>query len=402
MSGSPRHPAHSCATSGRRPFGIRLVILALAVLLASTPGLSSPGASAAPLAALETIAAQLESGLAVAREEPFIQRAFQPMLEDRWIGQAVAYGCYRRGQAPGGLSPSRAELLEDLQIISRHWNLIRVYNADDDIQRVLELIRKHGLPLRVLLGVWLENEDDKPNAVRANRANLLRGIELTRAFPDVVLAVAVGNETQVDWAAHRMGTDGLVRYIRTLRAQVTVPVTTADDYLYWNKPASVAVAQEIDFITTHAHPLWNGQSLEGGLAWLDRTLDSLREVHPGRELVLGETGWATCHNSEQNGPGEQGTLIKGEANERAQGQFLIQLAQWVERRRVPTFLFEAFDEPWKGGGEQADPRHVEKHWGVFHEDRTPKASFRAFLEATGYDEPRNGPHGGNRQPSIQE
>jgi len=318
---------------------------------------------------------------ALPREEPFTMRQLPLLQEGRWMGQAVAYGWFRRGQAPGRSSPSRAELLEDLGIIARHWSLIRVYNAEETTRHMLELIREHGLPLKVLLGVWLEDEVGKPDCARANHANVLCGIELARDFPEIVLAVCVGNETQVDWSAHRMRMEDLIRYIRALRAQVAVPVTTADDYNFWNKPASAAVAAEVDFLTTHAHPLWNGQTLEGSLDWLERTLGTVREIHPGRELVLGETGWATEFNPERTGPGEQGTLIKGDASVRGQGEFLVRLADWVERTRVPTFLFEVFDESWKGGGEQVDPRDVEKHWGVFYEDRKPKASFRAFLEA---------------------
>ena len=34
-----------------------------------------------------------------------------------------------------------------------------------------------------------------------------------------------------------------------------------------------------------------------------------------------------------------------------------------------TFVFEAFDEPWKGS---EDPLEPEKHWGLFNVDRTPK------------------------------
>jgi len=32
-------------------------------------------------------------------------------------------------------------------------------------------------------------------------------------------------------------------------------------------------------------------------------------------------------------------------------------------------VFEAFDEPWKGSGDPAEP---EKHWGLFTVDRRPK------------------------------
>jgi Glycosyl hydrolases family 17 len=36
---------------------------------------------------------------------------------------------------------------------------------------------------------------------------------------------------------------------------------------------------------------------------------------------------------------------------------------------VLTFVFEAFDEAWKGSPDPAEP---EKHWGLFHADRSPK------------------------------
>ncbi len=45
------------------------------------------------------------------------------------------------------------------------------------------------------------------------------------------------------------------------------------------------------------------------------------------------------------------------------------MAKW-SRARIASFYFEAFDENWKGGDH---PDEVEKHWGLFRADRTPKA-----------------------------
>ncbi len=47
---------------------------------------------------------------------------------------------------------------------------------------------------------------------------------------------------------------------------------------------------------------------------------------------------------------------------------------WVDgargwRERITSTWFEAFDERWKGG---PHPDEVEKHWGLFRSDRTPK------------------------------
>ena len=64
----------------------------------------------------------------------------------------------------------------------------------------------------------------------------------------------------------------------------------------------------------------------------------------------------------------------------AQGEYLRQHYAWVDQTRVPTFLFEAFDEAWKGGGPATSADVAEKHWGVFEENRQPKASFAAFAK----------------------
>jgi len=46
---------------------------------------------------------------------------------------------------------------------------------------------------------------------------------------------------------------------------------------------------------------------------------------------------------------------------------------WVDRDRVISFYFEAFDENWKGGFDGENPLDkAEKHWGVYRADRTPK------------------------------
>ncbi|KAA3663088.1 MAG: hypothetical protein DWQ10_00940, partial [Calditrichaeota bacterium] len=111
---------------------------------------------------------ELESGESFGREKPFRMREFSPYLNGKWIGNAIAYGCYRQGQAPGQQGPSKAEILEDLTIISQYWQLIRVYNADDGTERILQVIAEHNLPVRMMLGVWLESEKKHPEFKKVN------------------------------------------------------------------------------------------------------------------------------------------------------------------------------------------------------------------------------------------
>ncbi len=303
------------------------------------------------------------------------RRAFDPRDGGRWIGYGIAYGPHRDGQAPGGAQPSRDEIREDLRLLARHWHLIRIYNSVGPAETILSVIRAERLPLRVMLGVWLAPEtrldaggavvDTSAANVVANRAEVAAAIRLAGLYPDEVVAISAGNETQVSWSDHRFPAQQLIRDLRTLRAQTSVPVTSADDFNFWNKPGSDAVADEVDFITMHAHPLWNGILLDRALDWTTATYASIRKAHPHVPVVLGETGWATQRST----AGEQGRLMKGVAGEAQQRTFYRQLGRWAHRTRTTTFFFEAFDENWKGG---PHPEEVEKHWGLFRADRTPK------------------------------
>jgi exo-beta-1,3-glucanase (GH17 family) len=239
------------------------------------------------------------------------------------------------------------------------------------------VIRENDIDIKVVLGVWIDPEERRDEtgevlerfeeAVASNRREVDAGIRLANAYPDIVEAVCVGNETQMSWSAHQSPLDILIGHVRSVRNGVDVPVTVADDYNFWNKPKSRELAAEIDFIMMHAHPMWNGLRLEGALGWLRDQLEVVRSLHPDRLVVIGETGWATSVIDE----GEQGELIKGRPGEAEQKIFYEALRGWAVEERLIVFFFEAFDENWKGGN---NPAEVEKHWGLFRADRSPKAA----------------------------
>jgi exo-beta-1,3-glucanase (GH17 family) len=326
----------------------------------------------------EKASAIINSDDPVAKMDPFAKRDFNPFIDGKWVGNAVSYGPFREGHAPGQKGPTKAQILEDLQIIQQHWQLIRVYNADNDTENILKVIEENNLPIRVMLGIWLEKEKDAKHTL-LNRTNVLRGIELANRFKDIIIAVNAGNESQVFWSWHRMDIDKLVRYLRIVRSHVSQPVTTADDYNFWNKPEAAKVAAEIDFIVTHIYPLWNGKNLATAIPWMDSTFKDINARYPDHTIVLGETGWATQYNASKTGPGEQGSLVKADVSYNAQEKYLQAHNKWVDSNQVTTFLFEAFDEPWKGGGANTPANEIEKNWGVFYKDRTMKPSFQKYL-----------------------
>ena len=304
-------------------------------------------------------------------------RPFHPYIGERWVGNAVAYGPFRDGQRPGGEGPSDEQILEDLRIIVQHWNLVRVYGSEW-AERVLRLVRADELPIRVLVGAWLTTEVKKgtdgvdvtdPAAIAANVRQVSGAIRAAQEYPELVVGVSVGNEVRVFWSDHPVEPERLIGYVRAVRAETDVPVTVADDFNYWNKPESQAVARELDFIVLHVHALWAGCSIDDAMTWTERIYDEIREAHPSKTVVIGEAGWATRKHTE----GEQARLIRGTADPASQARYWKALRAWAERRKVTTFWFEAFDENWKGG---PHPDEVEKHWGVFEADRTPKQALK--------------------------
>jgi exo-beta-1,3-glucanase (GH17 family) len=296
---------------------------------------------------------------------------------------AVAYSGFREGQHPdrgdGAVNPSAEEILEDLEIlVAADLTLVRMYDSGANTRQTLEIIREHSLPVRVVLGVWLDAEfsnhegcpwldepipDEKlaENTLK-NAAEVQRGIDLANEFDDVVVAVNVGNEALVEWNDHMVPLEQVIGYVREVKAGIEQPVTVADNYLWWIQ-SGAPLAAEVDFLAVHSYPAWEGKSIDEALAFTIENVEGVREALPGKQIVLFEAGWATV-----------ATEFGDRASEANQVRYFQEVGDWAAENRVTVFFFEAFDEPWKG--DPNSPLGAEKHWGLFNVDRTPKAVMR--------------------------
>jgi exo-beta-1,3-glucanase (GH17 family) len=292
---------------------------------------------------------------------------------------AVAYSGFREGQHPdrghGAVNPSADEILEDLRLlVANDFKLIRLYDSGENSALTLELIRRHRLPIKVLLGIWLDAEIsnhegcpwlDEPIPEETLAANTLknvaevgRGIGLARQFDELVVAVNVGNEALVDWNDHMVPVDKLMAYVRRVKSAIDQPVTVAENYAWWTRDGQ-ALAAEVDFIGVHTYPAWEEKTIDEALAYTIENLQGVRAALPGKPLAILEAGWATV-----------GIEFGDRANEADQKRYYLELQKWASTVNVTVFFFEAFDEPWKGDPDA--PLGAEKHWGLFSVDRTPK------------------------------
>lgn len=292
---------------------------------------------------------------------------------------AIAYSGFREGQHPdrgdGANNPSREEILEDLQIMIEHgFGLIRMYDTGENTMTTLELIDEHDLPMKVLLGMWLRAEVsnhegcpwlDEPIPEAELKANLVenaleieRGIEMSKRFEDIVVAINVGNEALVEWNDHMVPLDQVIAYVRQVQAAVSQPVTVADNYEWWIKDGA-PLAEVVDFLGVHTYPAWEQKTIDEGLAYTIENIEGVHAALPDKPIAILEAGWATTANE-----------FGDQASEENQARHYAELNDWATSANVTVFFFEAFDEPWKG--DPNSPNGAEKHWGVFFVDRTPK------------------------------
>lgn len=290
-------------------------------------------------------------------------------------GNAICYSGYRHGQSPGErIYPSLAEIREDLLILRKHWRLLRLYDCSAHAERVLQVIREDRLPLQVMLGAHLgaemnsfgcpwgatHAEEQLQANRRENAAEIERLIALAGRYADIVFSVAVGNEATVDWTDHFVPVPQMIEYVRYVRRAVAQPVTFCENYVPWqNKLADLV--PEVDFISVHTYPVWEYRQIHEAIGYTRDNVESVARLYPGKPLVITEAGW--CTNS--NGRG----MHAEHAVQELQAVYYQDLMDWTRGQGILCFVFEAFDEPWKGS---PDPLEPEKHWGLFTVDRRPK------------------------------
>ncbi len=294
-------------------------------------------------------------------------------------GNAICYSGYRQGQSPvERVYPSYRQIREDLVILQRNWRFIRLYDCSPHAQTVLQVIRDEGLDFHVMLGLdmaaemsnphcpWGAEFDDETLAAnrRANEQELERLVALSRDYRDSVFAVSVGNEASVEWTDHMVPVDRLVEYASAVGRRIEQPVTFCENYVPWTYKLE-PLAEILDFIAVHTYPAWEYRSIHDALEYTKQNYYSVADHYPGKPVVITEAGWPTA----ANGRG----IEAHNASEELQASYYGQLLEWTTDEGILAFVFEAFDEPWKGS---ADPLEPEKHWGLFTVERTPKPVMR--------------------------
>ena len=289
-------------------------------------------------------------------------------------GAAICYSGYREGQQPGGVYPSYEEVKQDLLLLQGKWKYLRLYDAGPHAETILEVITKEKLDFKVMLGAYITAElnnfgcpwggvyrkDELAANRKANAEEIEKTIQLANAYKDIVFSISAGNEATVDWTDHFVPEAKVIEYVRRLKEGTGLPITFCENYVPWHTKLQ-RLAEEVDFISIHTYPVWEYKNIHESMDYTCDNYMGVAEKYPHKPVVITEAGWATNSNGRGINPENVG--------EEFQAIYFNDLTEWSTKENVLTFVFEAFDEPWKGSPEELEP---EKHWGLFYVDRTPK------------------------------
>lgn len=316
-----------------------------------------------------------------------------------WARRAIAYSGYREGQSPReDVHPTDEEVLEDLRILEEAgFGLLRVYSSQVHGRQVVEAIAEHGLDLKVQLGAYLTGPHAEVG--EENFAEVGAAVELANTYPDVVMAVSVGNETLVSWSFVPVPPAQMVGYIDYVRARIEQPVTVNDNWEpFAAKPGDPIqkVWGRIDYASVHTYAYWDAgfnfwpwrqeevaeedrdrAIIEAAVAYAKKNFRAVREALDAGGLdipiVIGETGWQSVPSAVLDEAPEQ-DFAEVLAGVERQELYYERMQAWAYgadgaspgngfARPAAMFYFAAFDEPWK---------EADDNWGLWDAKRERK------------------------------
>src|ERR1700712_3321884 len=256
--------------------------------------------------------------------------------------QCVSYAPFRDLQTP--LVPTThiaaEQIAQDLAQLAGITDCIRTYSIENGLDQVPGQGSKVGL--KVIQGIWLSSNRLK------NLAQISTAVSLSKQYPGVITALVVGNEVLL---RGEMTTADLAANIRSVKAQVTVPVTYADVWEFWLRNREVYEA--VDFVTIHILPYWEDMPVRAKFAanHVDEIRKRMAVAFPGKEILIGETGWPSA-----------GRMREGALPSRTnQARVVSDILDLAKREGFRVNLIEAYDQPWKRQLEGT----VGGYWGLF-------------------------------------
>ena len=239
--------------------------------------------------------------------------------------------------------PTVEKIRADLKKLATMTRAIRLYSSTGGVELVPPIAAEFGL--KVMVGAWIDKNADR------NEREIDAAIQLARRNSNVI-GVVVGNE--VIYRGDQK-VDDLIEMIKRVRKSVNVPVTTGEIWHVWREFPKLA--NNVDFIAAHVLPYWENFTAEQAVDQAVDRFNLLRDLFPGKRVVIAEFGW----------PSSGYNLLNAVPGQFEQASVLRNFVTRAEAIGMDYNIVEAIDQPWKffEGG-------VGPYWGMLNAAREPK------------------------------
>ena len=295
------------------------------------------------------------------KTEPSRQGAVERLRAAVESVRFVAYTPTDLTVVEGQVRPASVQQIrKDLTILRKDFTGLVLYSSADGLEEVPAIASVLNFQA-LILGIW------DPRAER----EIANAVRLARAYPQLIVGVAVGNETLLakrnDWATLRQS------MLRLRAALPDVAITTTEPFYFYlnDEPADFLSVQ--DFLLPGVHPLyepWFAQATTEGAVDFVVKIATRLSAKTDKPLLIKETGLPS-------GPAKQGFTPA------RQTEFWSALAQRLPPAKGRGLVyFEAFDHAWKvKNAEKEFGLHPEEaFWGLYTEEGTPKPVVKALRQ----------------------
>ncbi|HEY0906034.1 MAG TPA: glycosyl hydrolase family 17 protein, partial [Methylophilus sp.] len=274
-----------------------------------------------------------------------------PLINVKPTVNGFAYSGYRADQSPLDKHyPNTAELAQDLDLMHKHANHIRMYSSLD-LNEVIPLAARRNM--KVIAGAWIDADQMK------NTREVSALLEKLENYNNIE-RVIVGNESLL---RNDLPVKALINYLDYVREHSTVPVSTAEPWHVWLKHPELV--KHVDYIAVHLLPYHEGVPVEQAVNYTFQRYEELMKAYPRKKIVITEVGWPS------RGPAI-GASVASEVN---QARFVREFLGRNANEDTDYYLMEAFDQPWKVALEG----WAGAYWGMYNADRHQKYSLQGAV-----------------------
>ncbi|KAF9155342.1 hypothetical protein BG015_010188 [Linnemannia schmuckeri] len=315
-----------------------------------------------------------------------------------------------RGSQEPDCRVNLGNVIEDLKILSQLTSRIRLYGmACRQAENVMKALQYLDLPdMQVILTLWVDNNKaswEKQTRLFWNLIEYNLAMDADTYASDMLheQAARSADTITISEVASRIigisvGNEVLFRNEDPTKKKDHVPLETLDAYIQEirrglrDRAASAAsspnptystlgqqlaqipifssdlgrnvhqIVDKVDWVLSNIHPFFAYTSAVGAADWAFANFrDETLKAAGGKPAMISEVGWPSGPSSAALGP-----AVPSMENLQT---FVNTWVCQANKKNVPYYYFEAFDEPWKSS---INPR--ESQWGLMTVDRKLKVS----------------------------